>query len=46
MPSSASCAGMAAAAEEVAKDGKHLAAVESDFIPECFGVWTPENNCL
>ena len=38
---------MAAAGGEVAKDEKHLAAVEkvgSDFIPlviECFGVWTP-----
>ena len=38
---------MAAAAGEVAKDEKHLAAVEKvgfDFIPlvvECFGVWTP-----
>ena len=45
--SSASCAGVAAAAGEVAKDEKHLAAVEktgSDFVPlvvECFGVWTP-----
>ena len=45
--SSASCAGVAAAAGEVAKDEKHLAAVEkvgSDFIPlvvETFGVWTP-----
>jgi len=44
--SSASCAGVAAAAGEVAKDEKHLAAVEkvgSDFIPlvvETFGVWT------
>jgi len=44
--SSASCAGVAAAAGEVAKDKKHLAAVEnmgSDFIPlvvETFGVWT------
>jgi len=44
---SASCAGMAAVAGEVAKDEKHLAAVEkvgSDFIPlvvESFGVWTP-----
>ena len=45
-----SCAGVAAAAAaagEVAKDKKHLAAVEkvgSDFIPlvvETFGVWTP-----
>ena len=39
---------MAAVAGEVAKDGKHLAAVEtkvgSDFVPlvvESFGVWTP-----
>jgi len=45
--SSASCAGVAAAAGEVAKDEKHLAAVEkvgSDFIPlvvETLGVWTP-----
>ena len=45
--SCASCAGVAAAAGEVAKDKKHLAAVEkvgSDFIPlvvETFGVWTP-----
>ena len=46
--SCASCAGVAAAAAgEVAKDEKHLAAVEkvgSDFIPlvvETFGVWTP-----
>jgi len=46
--SSASCAGVAAAAAgEVAKNEKHLAAVEkvgSDFIPlvvESFGVWTP-----
>ena len=45
--SCASCAGVAAAAGEVAKDEKHLAAVEkvgSDFIPlvvETFGVWTP-----
>jgi len=45
--SSASCAGVAAVAGEVAKDEKHLAAVEkvgSDFIPlvvESFGVWTP-----
>ena len=44
--SCASCAGVAAAAGEVAKDKKHLAAVEkvgSDFIPlvvETFGVWT------
>ena len=42
-----SCAGMAAAAGEVAKDAKHLAIVEKaggDFIPlvvECFGVWIP-----
>ena len=45
--SSASCAGVAAAAGEIAKDEKHLKAVEkvgSDFIPlvvESFGVWTP-----
>ena len=45
--SSASCARVAAVAGEVAKDKKHLAAVEkvgSDFIPlaeESFGVWTP-----
>ena len=45
--SCASCAGVVAAAGEVAKDEKHLAAVEkvgSDFIPlvvETFGVWTP-----
>jgi len=45
--SSASCAGVAAVAGEVAKDEKHLVAVEkvrSDFIPlvvETFGVWTP-----
>ena len=45
--SSASCAGVAAAAGEVAKEEKHLAAVEkvgSDFIPlvvQTFGVWTP-----
>jgi len=45
--SSAFCAEVAAAAEEVAKDEKHLAMVEKaggDFIPlvvECFGVWTP-----
>jgi len=45
--SSASCAGVAAVAGEMAKDEKHLAAVErvaSDFIPlvvKCFGVWTP-----
>jgi len=38
---------VAAAAGEVAKDDKHLAAVEkvdSDFIPlvvETFGIWTP-----
>jgi len=44
--SSASCAGVAAAAGEVAKDTKHLAMVEKaggDFIPlvvESFGVWT------
>ena len=44
--SSASCAGVSATAGEVAKDKKHLAAVEkigSDFVPlvvECFGVWT------
>ena len=44
--SCASCAGVAAAAGEVAKDEKHLAAVEkvgSDFIPlvvETFGVST------
>ena len=44
--SSASCARVAAAAGEVAKDAKHLAMVEKvgdDFIPlclECFGVWT------
>ena len=44
--SSASCAGMAAATGEVAKDEKHLAAVEkveSDFIclvVETFGIWT------
>ena len=46
--SSASCAGVAAAAAagEIAKDEKHLEAVEkvgSDFIPlvvESFGVWT------
>jgi len=44
--SSASCAGEAVAAGEVAKDEKHLAAVEEvglDFIPlvvETFGVWT------
>ena len=43
----ASCAGVTAAAGEIAKDEKHLAAVEkvgSDFIPlvvETFGVWTP-----
>ena len=45
--SCASCAGVAAAAGEVAKDEKHLAAVEKvgpDFIPlvvETLGVWTP-----
>ena len=42
--SCASCAGVAAAAGEVAKDKKHLAAVEEVFIPlvvETFGVWTP-----
>ena len=45
--SSAACAGVAAAAGELAKDEKHLAAVEkagSEFVPlvvECFGVWTP-----
>jgi len=45
--SSTSCAGVAAEAGELAKDGKHLAAVEnveSDFIPlvvETLGVWTP-----
>ena len=45
--SCASCAEVAAAAGEVAKDDKHLAAVEkvgSDFVPlvvETFGVWTP-----
>ena len=45
--SSASCAGVAAAAGEVAKDAKHLAIVEKeggDFIPlimESFGIWTP-----
>jgi len=43
--SSASCAGVAAAAGEVAKDEKHLATVEkvgSDFIPlvQTFAVWT------
>ena len=39
----ASCAGVAAAAEEVAKDDKHLAAVEkleSPLVVECFEVWT------
>jgi len=45
--SSTSCAGVAAAAGELAKDEKHLAAVEkagAEFIPlvvETFGVWTP-----
>ena len=45
--SSTSCAGVAAAAGELAKDEKHLAAVMkvgADFIPlvvETFGVWTP-----
>ena len=45
--SSASCAGVAAAAGEVAKDAEHFAIVEKaggDFIPlvvESFGVWTP-----
>jgi len=44
--SSSACAGVAAAAGELAKDEKHLAAVEkvgADFIPlvvESFGVWT------
>ena len=36
--SSASCAGVAAAAGEVAKDEKHLAV---PLVVECFGVWTP-----
>ena len=46
-PFSASYAGVAAAAGEVAKHEKHFASVEkvgSDFIPlvlKCFGVWTP-----
>ena len=45
--SSAACVGVAAAAGELAKGQKHLAAVEkagSEFVPlvvECFGVWTP-----
>ena len=44
--SSASCAGVAAAAGEMDKDAKHLAMVEKaggDFIPlvEFFGIWTP-----
>ena len=45
--SSTSCAGVTAAAGELAKDEKYLAAVEkagADFIPlvvETFGVWTP-----
>ena len=45
--SSTSCAGVTAAAGEMAKDEKHLAAVVkvgTDFIPlvmETFGVWTP-----
>jgi len=44
---SSTCAGVAAAAGELAKDEKHLAAVEkvgANFIPlvvETFGVWTP-----
>ena len=44
--SSASCAGVAAAPGEVAKDAKHFAIVDKaggDFIPpvvESFGVWT------
>ena len=47
LPSSASCAGVTAAAGEVATDEKCLAAVEkvgSDFIPlvvEAVGDWTP-----
>jgi len=46
-PLHASCAVVAAAAGEMTKDEKHLAAVDkvgSDFIPmmvKCFGVWTP-----
>jgi len=49
--SSTSCAGVAAAAGELAKDEKHLAAVEkagADYIPlvvETFGVWTPFALC-
>jgi len=49
--SSASCAGVAAVAGEMAKDAKHLVVVEKaggDFIPlivECFGVYGHHSHC-